>query len=86
MVLPSIFMESKLAFSPAGKEREGYRGLAHIKTTTHTEFKHLIQQSHQGESKEIRGTAETEKTRSFIETQSAVLSGCTTVLTVRLNF
>lgn len=39
IVLPSIFMESKLAFSRTGKEREGYRGQAHIKTTTHTEFK-----------------------------------------------
>lgn len=47
---------------------------------------HLTQQRHQGKSKEIRGTAETEKTRSFIKTQSAVLSGCTTVLTVWLNF
>lgn len=87
MVLPSIFMESKLAFSHTGKEREGYRGLAHIKTTTHRiQTGHLIQQRHQGKSKEIRSTAEMEKTRSFIKMQSAVLSGCTTVLTVWLNF
>lgn len=39
MVLPSIFTESKLAFSQTGKEREGYRGQAHIKTTIHAEFK-----------------------------------------------
>lgn len=75
-------------FQPNRKRGRRFKGSGSYKNnhTHRIQTGHLIQQRHQGKSKEIRGTAETEKTCSFIKTQSAVLSGCTTVLTVWLNF